>query len=391
MSSGIEIVQPPPAVQTHPGTPAPPRILIVDDEVIVREILIRKLSSLGYACDHAENGQAAVKMLSAGAYDLLVSDIMMPQMGGVALLREAQRLCPDVAVILVTSVVDLETAVGALKEGAYDYVTKPFSLEEVSISVARALEKRRLVMENRRYQRTLEEQVASRTRQLKEAIEVLQHTYHSTLMALGTALDSRDADSDWHSLRVTLYTLRLARELGVGHPELRFIEQGALLHDIGKIGVPDALLRKPGPLTEAEWVQMRKHPEIGCRILSGIKFLQEAALLVLHHHERYDGTGYPAGLKGDEISFGSRIFSVADTLDCMTSTRPFQAPTTFEEAQSEIRRVAGTQLDPRVVDAFLNIPLSEWREIRGEVALRLRTGQPGHISEPVFEPARSTG
>jgi putative nucleotidyltransferase with HDIG domain len=390
MPSGTEIVQPLSIAHVRQSGQAPARILVVDDEVIVREILIRKLSNLGYECHHAENGLAAVSMLSSAAYDLLVTDIMMPQMGGVALLREAQKLCPDIAVILVTSVVDLETAVAALKEGAYDYVTKPFSLEEVSISVARALEKRRLVMENRRYERTLEEQVASRTRQLKEAIDVLQHTYHSTLMALGTALDSRDADSDWHSLRVTLYTLRLARELDLPHAELRFIEHGALLHDIGKIGVPDALLRKPGPLTDDEWVLMRKHPEIGYRILSGIRFLQEAALLVMHHHERYDGTGYPAGLKGEEITLGARIFAVADTLDCMTSTRPFQTATSFEEAQAEISRVAGTQLDPGVVEAFLRIPLADWRDIRSVVASRLRSGQPGH-PEPLYEPAGNVG
>jgi putative nucleotidyltransferase with HDIG domain len=361
--------------------PQPARILVVDDEAIVREILIRKLTHLGYDCDFAEDGHAALRILSNRTYDLLVSDVMMPQMGGVALLKEARRLCPDIAVILVTSVVDLETAVDALKEGAYDYVTKPFSLEEVSLSVARALEKRRLVMENRNYQITLEEQVSSRTRQLKEVLEVLQHTYHSTLMALGTALDSRDADSDWHSLRVTLYALRLARQVGISRPQATVVEQGALLHDIGKIGVPDALLRKPGPLTPDEWLLMRKHPEIGFRILSGIRFLQEAAVLVLHHHERYDGTGYPSGLRGEEISLGARIFAIADTLDCMTSVRPFQAATSYEAACQEIRRVAGSQLDPGLVDAFLQIPLDDWKEVRIEVSSRLKSGHPAQKTD----------
>jgi putative nucleotidyltransferase with HDIG domain len=368
-------------VQTRPAAPAAvvpqaARILVVDDEAVVREILVRKLTHLGYDCDVAEDGEAALRILSNRTYDLLVSDVMMPRMGGVALLKEARRLCPDIAVILVTSVVDLETAVDALKEGAYDYVTKPFSLEEVSLSAARALEKRRLVMENRNYQITLEEQVSSRTRQLKEALETLQHTYHSTLMALGTALDSRDADSDWHSLRVTLYALRIARQVGVPRAQATVIEQGALLHDIGKIGVPDALLRKPGPLTPDEWHLMRKHPEIGYRILSGIRFLQEAAVLVLHHHERYDGKGYPSGLRGEEINLGARIFAIADTLDCMTSVRPFRAATTYEAACHEIRRVSGSQLDPGLVDAFLQIPLDDWKDVRIEVASRLKSGHP---------------
>jgi putative nucleotidyltransferase with HDIG domain len=349
----------------------PAKILIADDEVIVREILVRKLSNHGYSCDCCSNGEDALNMLASAEYDLLLADVMMPGMGGVALLKEALRVRPDTAVILVTSVVDIELAVDSLKHGAYDYITKPFSLEEVSIGVARALEKRRLLVENRNYQRTLEEQVTSRTRQLKEALEVLQHTYHSTLMALGTALDSRDADTDGHSLRVTLYTTRLARKLGVPERDIRVIQQGAVLHDIGKIGVPDELLRKPGPLSESEWVLMRKHPIIGYRILSGIKFLQGAAQLVLHHHERYDGAGYPSALKGEEISLGARIFAVADTLDCMTSNRPFQPATSFEAARDEIRRILGTQLDPTVVGSFLSIPLEEWKNLRAGAATRL--------------------
>ena len=349
----------------------PARILIADDEVIVREILVRKLSNQGYSCDCCENGRDALAMLANAEYDLLLADVMMPGMGGVALLKEALRIRPDIAVILVTSVVDIELAVDSLKDGAYDYISKPFSLEEVSIGVARALEKRRLLIENRNYQRTLEEQVASRTRQLKEALDVLQHTYHSTLMALGTALDSRDADTDGHSLRVTLYTTRLARKLGVPEQNIRVIQQGAILHDIGKIGVPDELLRKPVSLSESEWVLMRKHPIIGHRILSGIRFLQGAAQLVLHHHERYDGTGYPSGLKGEEICFGARIFSVADTLDCMTSNRPFQPATSFEAARDEISRVSGTQLDPKVVAAFFSIPLQEWKNLRADAATKL--------------------
>jgi putative two-component system response regulator len=346
----------------------PANILIVDDEVIVREVLARKLTSLGYDCQYCESGQTAFDLLANKNFDLVLADVLMPEIGGVAFLEKAMTLCPDVAVILVTSVVDIEIAVDSLKDGAYDYITKPFSLEEVSISVARALEKRRLLIDNRNYQRILEEQVASRSRQLKEALGVLEHTYHSTLVALSRALDSRDADSDGHSLRVTVYTKRLAQKLGLIEADTRIIEHGVLLHDIGKIGIPDDLLRKPGKLNEGEWLLIRKHPEIGYRILSSIKFLKGAAQLVWHHHERYDGKGYPLQLKGDEINLGARIFAVADALDDLTSNRPFQAAISFEEAMHEIEKMSGAQLDPGLTKAFLEIPVSEWKEIRREVA-----------------------
>jgi putative nucleotidyltransferase with HDIG domain len=216
----------------------------------------------------------------------------------------------------------------------------------------------------------------NRTRQLNGALDVLRNTYRSTLIALGTALDSRDADLDGHSLRVTLYTARIARQFDVAEADIRVIEQGALLHDIGKIGIPDSLLRKPTKLTEAEWTLMRKHPEIGWRILSGIEFLKDARELVLQHQERYDGTGYPAGLSGENINLGARIFAVADTLDCVTSHRPFQAAVSFEAAREEIIRVAGTQLDPWIVDAFLQVPLEEWIQVRREVAARTHKKSP---------------
>ncbi len=342
----------------------PARVLIADNESIVRESLARKLTNLGYVCDCCDNGHTALKLIASKNYDLLLADIMMPEMGGVNLLKKFMEISPYLAVILVTSAVDIEVAVDSLKDGAYDYITKPFSLEEVSISVSRALEKRRLLIENQSYRTNLEDQVAHRTRQLKEAMEVLEHTYHSTLVALSKALDSRNSDWDGHSLRVTMYTKRLAEQLGIDESGLQVIEQGALLHDIGKIGIPDELLRKPGNLTENEWRLMCKHPEIGYQILMRIKFLRGAAHLVLHHHERYDGTGYPGHLKGSEINFGARIFSIADILERLTSNRPFKTAISFEAASEKIARMAGTQLDPNIVEEFLKIPLLDWQAIR---------------------------
>jgi putative two-component system response regulator len=346
----------------------PADILIVDDEIIVREALARKLTSLGYCCQCCETGQAAFDLLSNKSFDLVLADVLIPEIGSAAFLRKTMALCQDAAVILVTSIVDIEMAVDSLKDGAYDYITKPFSLEEVSISVARALEKRRLLIDNRNYQRTLEEQVASRTRQLKEALGVLEHTYLSTLVALSRALDSRDADSDGHSLRVTVYAKQLANKVGLNEADIRVIEHGVLLHDIGKIGIPDDLLRKQGKLNEEEQLLVCKHPEIGYRILSSIKFLNGAAQLVLHHHERYDGKGYPQGLRENEIDLGARIFTVADALDDLTSNNPFQTAISFEDAMQEIEKLSGSQIDPILTKAFLEIPASKWKEVRGEVA-----------------------
>lgn len=344
------------------------RILVVDDESVVEEVIVRKLSSLGYQCVGCQDGSLALKFLQTRTYDLVITDIRMPGIGGIDLLKAAKVIHPDIAIILITGFADFEMAVDSLKEGAYDYLQKPFSLEEVSNSVRRALEKRRLLVENRKYQETLEDQVASATQQLTQALDTLHYNYHATLLALSTALDSREADTEGHTLKVTLYTRRLAKQVGVEDSDLQVIEQGALLHDIGKIGVPDRILRKCEELNEDEWALMRKHPEIGYRILSGIKFLRGAAKLVLQHQEKFDGTGYPAGLTGEEISLGARIFSVADVLDCMTSNRPFQRAATFEAARDEIVRVAGRQLDPGIVRRFLEIPLEEWTQIQLDVS-----------------------
>jgi putative nucleotidyltransferase with HDIG domain len=345
----------------------PARILIAEDEAVLRDLLARKLTALGYVCESCEDGDAALHLLSSKSFDLMLADIFMPETGGISLLKEVMRIRPRIAVILVAAVVDIEIAVDALKHGAYDYITKPFSLEEMSISVSRALEKRRLILDNQNYQRTLEEQVASRTYQLKEAVATLEQTYHSTLAALSKALDSRDADSEGHSLRVTAYAGRLAWQSGLDEAEIKVVEQGVLLHDIGKIGIPDELLRKRGKLNRTELALMQKHPEIGFRILTQIKFLNGAAQLVLHHHERYDGKGYPFGLKGAEISIGARIFAIAEALENFTSDQPAGPAMSFEDAGLAIERMSGVELDPGIVQAFQRIPVSDWKAIHEEI------------------------
>jgi response regulator RpfG family c-di-GMP phosphodiesterase len=342
---------------------SPAQILVADRDGLSREVITRKLSNLGYICESCEDNRTALDLVTDKAYDLILMDIQEAKKNGVDYLQEVLKIQSDIAVILVTSVANIEVAVEALKHGAYDYITKPFSAEGVALSVSRALEKHRLILENRNYQRTLEEQVASRTDQLRETVGVLEQSYHSTLVALSRALDSRHADSDGHTLRITVYASRLARELGMSESEIRVMEQGILLHDVGNIGIPDALLEKKDALSENERLLMQKHPEIGYNIISRIKFLKEPAQLVLQHHERYDGGGYPQGLKGEEIYLGARIFSVADMFETLTYSYSSRRAENIEPACIKIKNMSGTLLDPGIVDRFLKIPLHDWKEI----------------------------
>ncbi|MFQ5876782.1 MAG: HD domain-containing phosphohydrolase [Acidobacteriota bacterium] len=352
----------------------PTRILVVDDEEAIRDVLAEGLTDSGYECQIAANGIEALDKLKGNGFNLVVSDIDMPEMDGVQLLQHIKRSRPDTEVIMVTGVVDVDTAINSIRLGATDYLTKPFNLAEVRITVERALEKRRLILENREYQRNLEARVQARTRELirknneiEELFRRLEESYQTTLVALAIALDTRDSETMGHSLRVAAYTRCIAERMGITDPDLTEIYRGALLHDFGKIGVPDAILRKPGKLTPEEWVEMRKHPEIGYQILQGIKFLEKARPIVLSHQERYDGTGYPRGLRGEEIPLGARIFAVADTLDAMTSDRVYRKALPYETARAEIERFSGIQFDPRIVKIFLEIPEEGWARIQQQI------------------------
>jgi putative nucleotidyltransferase with HDIG domain len=353
------------------NSPNGARILIVDDEVSVREILADGLDVFGFDTVTAGSAAAALEIFRNEQVDLVLSDIEMPEMTGIQLLKQLKAGDREIDVVMVTGVVDTETAVNAIRDGASDYVTKPFNLEEVRIVVQRTLEKRRLIRENRAYQEGLEKLVDERTAALRETTEEverlyeeLQDSYESTLQAMVTALDIRDNETQGHSLRVVKYAIRVAESMKIEEPELGWIRRGALLHDIGKIGVPDAILRKPGKLNDDEWIEMRKHPEYGYEMLRHIRFLAPALDIVLSHQERYDGSGYPRGLKGENIPLGSRIFAVVDCFDAMTSDRPYRAGLTIETARDEIRRFSGIQFDPDVAEAFLEVPEDMLREIR---------------------------
>jgi len=341
------------------------RVLVVDDEEPIREVVCSMLTSANFVCSQACSGKEAIALLQSGeVYELMLSDLMMPGMDGEALLAATKERFPDIPVVMVTAVHDVSVALSAIRNGAYDYLLKPFDREQLLATVRRALENRRLKLENREYQTNLESLVTARTEQLRHALATLERSYDITLEALGNALDLKDAETEGHSKRVTAFTIAMARAMELPADQIRVIARGAFLHDIGKMAIPDAILRKPGALTPEEIAIMREHCYRGYQILRRIPFLAEAAEIVYAHQEKYDGTGYPRGLKGEEIPLGARIFSVADTLDAMTSNRPYRPAQPFSAARQEIENWKGRQFDPMVVRTFLEMPEHIWDDLR---------------------------
>jgi len=347
---------------------APTRVLIVDDDASVRDVISVLLQEEGYECRTASSAEAALDVAAAEAPPLVISDMKMPGRDGIWLLEAFRERYPETAVIMLTGYGDTEAAVDCLRRGAVDYLLKPPKLTDLIRAIERALAKRRIELARKRYQKKLERKVRDRTGELRTALRDIQNTYQTTLLALVAALDAREHETSDHSQRVVKYTTVIAERLGLHGPELEEIGRGALLHDIGKIGVPDAVLLKPAKLTAEEWKEMRRHPDIGHQMIQSIDFLSIPATIVLSHQERFDGKGYPRGLRGEEIHIGARIFAVADTLDAMTSDRPYRRGTTFENAVDEVQRCAGSQFDPEVVRAFLDIGVKNLRRIKEDMA-----------------------
>jgi len=339
------------------------RLLIADDDAGVRGVLQEFLCA-EYECEAVESAEEVLALLEAGEFSLVLSDIAMEGMSGLELVPRVKALAPDTLVILVSGSQDIESAVSALRAGAFDYILKPFDLEHVRLVVRRALEHQRLLAARRVYETYLERTVEQRTRELDGALRSLRLAYRTTLKALVAALEARDQETHGHSERVVSFSLRLGREFGLDAAQTRSLEFGSLLHDIGKLGVPDAILRKPARLTEEEWEEMRLHPLHGRQILRGIEFLEGAARVVAQHHERWDGSGYPLGLKGEEIDLNARIFAVADAFDAITSDRVYRVGRPYEAALAELEVHAGRQFDPAVVAAFRRVPREEWERLR---------------------------
>jgi response regulator RpfG family c-di-GMP phosphodiesterase len=339
-------------------------ILIVDDDRQVREVLHQIFMSAGYNCLLANDGREGVEVFKAERPPLIVTDLKMPVMTGIELLQQVRAIDGDVAVIVLTGAADVKIAIESLKLGAYDFIMKPVNVDELLIAADRAFERRQLLIERREYHELLERRVVEATRDLASAYRQLQETYRATLEALGSALDTRDIGTEAHSRRVHGYALATAREHGVPEADLTDLAHGVLLHDIGKIGIPDAILLKPGPLTPAEWQIMRRHPEIGKALIEKIPFLRGAVPIVFAHHEKWDGTGYPHGLRGADIPLGARIFMVVDAFDAITFDRPYSRAKPFDVAKAEIKRCAGTHFDPAVVESFFRVPEPLLEEIR---------------------------
>jgi putative nucleotidyltransferase with HDIG domain len=340
-------------------TTVSPRILIVDDEIEITEILADLLSE-EYHCLKAGSAEDALTRLRDGEFQLVISDITMPGMSGLEMIPHIKELSPQTVVVMISGMQTVESAIGALRLGAFDYLMKPFDLRQVEAVVKRALEHHDLVVAKQRYENHLEELVEQRTVELDRALDSLEGAYRSTLKALTAALETRDSETHGHSERVVTYSLRLGREYGLNSQEMKWLEFGSLLHDIGKIGVPDSILRKPAKLTEEEWVRMREHPLHGQQILRGIEFLQGASRVVAQHHEKWDGTGYPFGLRADDIDICARIFAVADAFDAITSDRVYRRGKPYEAAAQELDDWAGRQFDPKVVEAFHRVPKEDW-------------------------------
>ncbi len=344
------------------------RILVVDDEETIREIVSSMLGGAHFQTRQARSGIEALAILESGdEFDLVLSDLMMAEMDGIALLERAKERYPDVPIVMVTAVHDIQVALQALRNGAYDYLLKPFEREQLLATVRRALENRRLKRENDAYRTNLEALVAERTQQLNTALLNLEKSYDMTLEALGDALDLKDAETEYHSRRVTAFTIAIAKKMGLPKEKINVIARGAFLHDIGKMAIPDGILHKPGKLTDDEMAVMKEHCYLGYRIISRIPFLAEAAEIIYAHQEHYDGSGYPRGLKGDQIPLGARIFAIADTLDAIRSKRAYRDAQSIQAARKEIELWSGRQFDPQIVKIFLEMPDNIWEDLRNDI------------------------
>ena len=349
-------------IMSAESSPTDPCCLVVDDEPRLRQVLMHLMRNDGFQCVEAGNGEEALAQLEQHPVTLVMSDLRMPRMDGLELLRHTRARWPDVAVVMITAVADVEVAVSCLAIGAMDYLTKPFHLEEVRARVAQAMEKRRLVIENRGYQESLQAKVAVQARRLEEL-------FLASIQSLAEALEVKDPYTRGHSIRVSHYSVIIARELGLDGELLRQVELGGHVHDIGKIGVREEVLNKPGKLTDAEYEHIMTHPVVGWRILAPLLGDTPVALnIVRSHHERFDGRGVPDGHTGTAIPLEARIAAAADSFDAMTSDRPYRpVGLSMDDAVREIVRCSGTQFDPAVVAAVVRAAE------RGEMALVPRT------------------
>lgn len=327
-------------------TAADSLILIVDDEEAVTQSTSRLLGRIGYECLTAGSAEEAVRCIDERDFDIVVTDIRMPGDSGIDVLRHAKERDPDIQVIVMTGSPSIDFAVEAIRSNADDYLVKPFELDQIAHAVNRANEHRRLQIENRVYRRRLESKVQEQARQI-------ERLFLDGLSALAAAIEARDGYTGGHLDRVTEYALSTGAEMSLTREQMWCLWLGSLFHDVGKLAIPDAILNKPGPLSKAEYDFMKKHPELGVRVIENVSFLKPAVRAILDHQEKFDGSGYPRGLSGQDISIEGRILAVCDAFDAMLTDRPYRPARTESAAVEELRTCSGTHFDPEVVEAFL--------------------------------------
>jgi putative two-component system response regulator len=329
------------------------RILIVDDEKMICSILARRLNREGYDCVIANNGTEALSHFYKDTFSLIISDIKMPEIDGIELLKRVNALNPKMMVIIMTAYPEIDLAVETMRTGAYDFIIKPVDLDLVVLSVKKALEKKRLEEEIETYHKNLERLVEARTAELLKALLVVKKDHLDSVKVLAEAIDAKDPYTRGHSDRVRRMSLRIALPMGFAEDRLENLEYGALLHDIGKIGIKDEVLQKPGVLSPEEYQYIQEHPLIGVKILEGMDFFKDKIPMIRNHHEHFDGSGYPDGLIGEAIPLEARIIGVPDAFDAMTSLRPHREAMPLKEALKEMEKGRGKQFDPQVLKIFL--------------------------------------
>lgn len=332
------------------GEPAPRRVLVVDDEESIRNAIGKFLKSRGYDVGVAENGDAALELLQHERYDALLCDVRMPGMSGTEVVPRAMELRPDLAVLMLTAVNDAPTATDALAHGAMDYLMKPVELDDLAKAVERALRKRDLEIQQRNVERMIREEVALRTEELRREQSLLAEISISIVRALVNAQEAKDPFLRGHSQRVAAMSAAIASAMGLPDDAVEDLRLSGQLHDIGKIGIPESLLHKAGPLTEEEYLRVKEHVRIGIDILTPLVPLARVLPAIQDHHERWDGSGYPRQLSGEQISLGGRILAAVDAFDALTSRRAYREPLTPHETIELLAGSAGSHLDPNVVE-----------------------------------------
>ncbi|MDC7242367.1 MAG: response regulator [Spirochaetales bacterium] len=361
------------------------KVLVIDDEPVLRQVLQFYLEDNDYDVLTAENGRAGIETALKERPDIVLTDLKMPEADGLAVLAAVNEMDPEVPVIVISGANRMDDAVQALRLGAWDYLIKPIQdLEILEHTLKKVMEKSILLKENRRYKEHLEELVQERTEELEVRNRLLDISRRRIIGILSQAAEFKDFETGNHFLRVSEYTACLAKGLGWDKSRVTLIRLAAPVHDIGKIGIPDHILLKEGKLTQSEWAEMQQHCSYGFSILSENRFLKSfiheesidktafqeqiiatAANIALNHHEKWDGSGYPAGLKGNEISIEARITAIADVFDALSSDRPYKKAWSEEECLTYLTEQKGKHFDPDLVEVFID-NLDKIRDIRDE-------------------------